>query len=75
VQEATVVLLAQMFGVDRETALSLALVKRGREVLFGCLSLASWQLAELVRTRRRLRAANAAPQAPSPRKAETETMH
>ncbi|MBU9438121.1 flippase-like domain-containing protein [Burkholderia multivorans] len=75
VQEATVVLLAQMFGVDRETALSLALVKRGREVLFSCLSLASWQLAELVRTRRRLRAPVAAPQAPSPRKAETETMH
>ncbi|WZV76344.1 lysylphosphatidylglycerol synthase domain-containing protein [Burkholderia pseudomallei] len=30
VQEATVVLLAQMFGVDREAALSLALVKRAR---------------------------------------------
>jgi putative membrane protein len=54
VQEAAVVLLAQMFGVDRDVALSLALVKRMREVLFGCLALGSWQLAELRRTRRRV---------------------
>jgi putative membrane protein len=52
VQEAAVVLLAQMFGVDRDVALSLALVKRMREVLFGCLALGSWQLAEVRRTRR-----------------------
>ncbi|SMG03133.1 lysylphosphatidylglycerol synthase domain-containing protein [Burkholderia singularis] len=55
VQEATVVLLAQMFGVDRETALSLALVKRVRELVFGALALGSWQLVELSRTRRRIR--------------------
>ncbi|PLZ04381.1 hypothetical protein CY652_01585 [Burkholderia sp. WAC0059] len=53
VQEAAVVMLAQIFGVDRETALSLALVKRMREVVFGCLALVSWQVAELVRGRRR----------------------
>lgn len=55
VQEATVVLLAQMFGVDREAALSLALVKRARELLFGALALGSWQVVELSRTRRRIR--------------------
>ena len=52
VQEAAVVLLAQMFGVDHHVAFSLALVKRMREVIFGCGALASWQWAELVRTRR-----------------------
>jgi putative membrane protein len=52
VQEAVVVLLARMFGVDEQTALSLALVKRMREVVFGCLALASWQAAEIVRNRR-----------------------
>ncbi|MHB9838891.1 lysylphosphatidylglycerol synthase domain-containing protein [Paraburkholderia terrae] len=51
VQEAVVVLLARMFGVDEQTALSLALVKRMREVLFGCVALASWQAAELMRNR------------------------
>ncbi|KAF1064651.1 hypothetical protein DX980_17015 [Burkholderia gladioli] len=55
VQEATVVLLAQMFGVDRETALSLALVKRARELLFGALALVSWQGAEIVVARREAR--------------------
>ncbi|ACC70366.1 lysylphosphatidylglycerol synthase domain-containing protein [Paraburkholderia phymatum] len=52
VQEAVVVLLARMFGVDEQTALSLALVKRMREVVFGCLSLVSWQAAEILRNRR-----------------------
>ncbi|MGN6669344.1 MAG: lysylphosphatidylglycerol synthase domain-containing protein [Trinickia sp.] len=52
VQEVAVVLLAQMFGIDREVGLSLALVKRMREVTFGCIALASWQLAEIVRARR-----------------------
>ncbi|WP_341319179.1 lysylphosphatidylglycerol synthase domain-containing protein [Paraburkholderia sp. IMGN_8] len=51
VQDAAVVLLAQMFGVDRDAALSLALVKRMREVVFGCMALASWQLAEIARER------------------------
>jgi putative membrane protein len=76
VQEATVVLLAQLFGVDREAALSLALVKRGREVVFGCVALASWQLAELVRTRRliRLQGAQPARGAAPARGTETETL-
>jgi putative membrane protein len=51
VQDAAVVLLAQMFGVDREVAFSLALVKRMREVLFGCLALVSWQIVEILRRR------------------------
>jgi putative membrane protein len=49
VQDAAVVLLAQMFGVDREVGLSLALVKRMREILFGCTALLSWQVAEVGR--------------------------
>jgi putative membrane protein len=49
VQEATVVLLARLFGVDHNAALSLALIKRMREVIFGCLALVSWQCAELWR--------------------------
>lgn len=57
VQDAAVVLLAQMFGVDQQVALSLALVKRGREVLFGCAALVSWQVAEVVRRRGGLQAA------------------
>ena len=52
VQEVAVVLLAQMFGIDREVGLSLALVKRMREVVFGCIALGSWQLAEVARARR-----------------------
>lgn len=51
VQEIGIVFLAQAFGVDREFALSLALVKRMREVVFGCLALLSWQLAEIMRLR------------------------
>ena len=51
IQEAAVVLLAQLFGVDREVALSLALVKRMREVIFGCIALLSWQAVELLHTR------------------------
>lgn len=47
VQDAAVVLLAQMFGVDREVALSLAVVKRMREVVFGCCALISWQAVEM----------------------------
>ncbi|PTB18511.1 hypothetical protein C9I57_23290 [Trinickia symbiotica] len=54
VQEAAVVVLAQMFGVDHQVALSLALVKRMREVIFGSIALGSWQLAELGRARRQM---------------------
>jgi putative membrane protein len=55
VQEVAVVLLAQLFGVSQDVAFSLALVKRMREVVFGVLALISWQVAEIVRTRRALR--------------------
>jgi len=68
IQEAAVVLLAQLFGVGSEVALSLALVKRMREVIFGCLALLSWQAAEIVRTRRRLR--DGPPSAPNPHREE-----
>ncbi|NPT46476.1 hypothetical protein GNZ12_35210 [Paraburkholderia sp. 1N] len=65
VQEAAVVLLGQMFGVDREAALSLALVKRVREGIFGCCALASCQVAEiLIRRPGEVAAAQAANQLP-----------
>jgi hypothetical protein len=47
VQEAAIMVLAHMAGVDREAGIALALVKRMREVLFGCIALAGWQLAEV----------------------------
>ncbi|WP_028227227.1 lysylphosphatidylglycerol synthase domain-containing protein [Paraburkholderia ferrariae] len=64
IQEAAVVLLAQLFGVGPDVAFSLALVKRMREVVFGCFALLSWQGAELVRTRRYLRRGEAFAAAP-----------
>jgi len=60
VQEVAVVLLAQMFGIDREVGLSLALVKRMREVIFGCAALVSWQWAEIVAARRSVRKTHSA---------------
>jgi putative membrane protein len=81
VQEAAVVLLAQMFGVDHQVALSLALVKRMREVIFGCAALGSWQLVELSRARRRMHEqaltqyapASAVESRPGPEKASDES--
>jgi putative membrane protein len=52
VQEAAIMVLAQMAGADRQAAIALALVKRMREVLFGCIALAGWQLAEMRRNSR-----------------------
>ena len=52
VQEAAIMVLAHMAGVDRQAAIALALVKPMREVLFGCIALAGWQLAEMRRTSR-----------------------
>lgn len=52
VQEAAIMVLATMAGVDRQTGIALALVKRMREVLFGCIALGAWQLAELRRNSR-----------------------
>ncbi|SAL38792.1 membrane protein [Caballeronia udeis] len=52
VQEAAIMVLAHMAGVDRQAGIALALVKRMREVLFGCIALAAWQVAELRRNGR-----------------------
>jgi putative membrane protein len=47
VQEAVLLLLGGVLGVSPQVALSLALVKRARELLFGIPTLLSWQLVEL----------------------------
>jgi len=46
VQEAGVMLFAYLAGVSGEVALSLALIKRMREILFGVPALLSWQWVE-----------------------------
>ncbi|MDB5909097.1 MAG: hypothetical protein JWP34_3211 [Massilia sp.] len=46
VQEAAVLLFASLLGVGGDVALSLALVKRMRELLFGVPALLSWQWVE-----------------------------
>lgn len=53
VQEAVVMLLGQLLGIDAQTALSLALVRRAREVLYGVPALLSWQWFEVRRWRDR----------------------
>ena len=52
VQERPLLLLGHMLGVDPQTSMSLALVKRAREILFGVPALLSWQWLELHRWRR-----------------------
>lgn len=51
-QEATVMLFAYLAGVSGDVALSLALIKRGREILFGVPALLWWQWVEARRLRR-----------------------
>ncbi|MGZ5198855.1 MAG: lysylphosphatidylglycerol synthase domain-containing protein [Telluria sp.] len=51
VQEAAVVLFGYVAGISGEVALSLALVKRMREILFGVPALLSWQWVEARRLR------------------------
>jgi hypothetical protein len=46
VQEAVVLLLGQLLGASPQVSLSLALVKRAREILFGVPALLSWQWLE-----------------------------
>jgi putative membrane protein len=46
VQEAVVLLLGEALGVSPQISLSLALVKRARELLFGVPALLSWQWVE-----------------------------
>ena len=49
-----IVLLGTSFGIDPQTSLALALVKRAREVLFGVPALLSWQWMEWRQMRRRV---------------------
>jgi putative membrane protein len=51
IQEAGVMLFAYLAGVSSEAALSLALIKRVREILFGVPALLSWQWVEASRLR------------------------
>lgn len=53
VQEAVIVVLGTSFGIDPQTSLALALVKRAREILFGVPALLSWQWVEWWQYRRR----------------------
>jgi len=57
VQEAVVMLLGTLLGLDAQVSLSLALVKRAREILFGVPALLSWQWVEVRRWRHRAREA------------------
>ncbi len=50
-RRALAIWLALAFAALLAFALSLALVKRMREVLFGSLALGTWQLAEILRSR------------------------
>lgn len=55
VQEAAVMLLGGVLGMDAQVSLSLALVKRAREILFGVPALLSWQWVEVRRWREAVR--------------------
>ena len=46
VQEAGLILFGHIVGIDSETALAVAMVKRVRELVWGVPSLLSWQWAE-----------------------------
>jgi putative membrane protein len=46
VQEVTVVAVAGAFGIGREAALSLALVRRMREIAWGCIAIVAWRAVE-----------------------------
>ncbi|MGO4379497.1 lysylphosphatidylglycerol synthase domain-containing protein [Pseudoduganella sp. RAF19] len=61
VQEAVVLMLGEILGISSEIALSLALVKRAREILFGVPALLSWQWLELHRWKRSSGPREAAP--------------
>jgi len=56
VQEAAVLLFGHLAGVGGEVALSLALVKRMREIVLGIPALLSWQWFETRRLRRAVQA-------------------
>jgi hypothetical protein len=46
VQEAGLIMFGHMLGLSRELALTVSMAKRMREVLWGVVSLASWQWGE-----------------------------
>jgi putative membrane protein len=51
VQEAGIIMLGRLYGIDAEVALSLALVRRMREIAVGVPALLSWQWFEARRFR------------------------
>ena len=51
VQEAGIIMLGQLYGIDAEVALSMALVRRMREIAVGVPALVSWQWFEARRFR------------------------
>jgi putative membrane protein len=51
IQEAGIIMLGRLYGIDAEVALSMALVRRMREVTFGVPALISWQWFEARRFR------------------------
>jgi putative membrane protein len=61
VHEAGVMLLASLAGVSGDVALSLALIKRMREILFGVPALLSWQWVESHQLRQARAVASVAP--------------
>jgi len=66
VQEAGLVLIGHLIGIDSETSLSLSLAKRMREVLFGIPALLSWQWVEGRRLHRNTRSETDASVTPPP---------
>ena len=52
VQEVTVVAVAGAFGIGREAALSLALVRRMREIVWGGIAVVAWRVVEAPGARR-----------------------
>ncbi|SAL46970.1 lysylphosphatidylglycerol synthase domain-containing protein [Caballeronia humi] len=52
VQEVTMVALAGAFGIDRDAALSLALVRRMRELAWGTIAIVLWQTVESLPTQK-----------------------
>ena len=52
VQEVTVVAVAGAFGIGREAALSLALVRRMREIIWGGIAVVAWRMVEAPGARR-----------------------
>jgi putative membrane protein len=71
VQEAAVMLFARLVGVEGDIALTLALVKRMREILFGIPALLSWQWVEASTLRSTLGRPNQPVAAPLSSRTET----